>query len=213
MHVHVALAPGERLRAGTREALEALLASEPAVGAVLLPLVPEGEGWFPRTARRYVGAWDARFLHRQNWFVPLARVASRMPLPGHRAADAAPHLADLIQRGQSTVEVLAGAPDAGVDTPLARDLGAWTAWASEEGDAWGRLAARDRRFPPFLPALSWGGWARHNVLQSGRRLVEVLQARRGPDAGAWLLHATREAAWTAGCVRGFARGGRGLRDG
>lgn len=206
MHVHVALAPGERLRAGTRERLDRLFASDPDVGAALLPLVPEGDGWFPRTARRYAAAWDARFLHRQNWFVPLARVASRAPLPGHRAADAAPHLADLIQSGRARVEVL---PEGGVDTGLARDLESWTRWASEEGLAWGRLAARDARFPPFLPALSWGGWTRHNVVQSGRRLVEVLQARRSPDAGAWLLHATREAAWTAGCVRGFRHGSRG----
>ena len=198
--VHVHLAPGERLRPGAREAVERAFAADPRLGAVLLPLVPEGVGYLPRVARRYVASWDARLLHAQNWFVPFGRVASRVPLPGPLAADAAPHLADLVLGG-AKVDTL---PDTWVDTGLARDLEAWTAWWEVEGRAWGRLAARDARFPRFLPATSWPGWWRHNVLQSGRRLVECLQARKAPDLAAWLLlHATREAAWTGGCVRGL----------
>ena len=198
MHVH--LAPGESLLPGTREALEALFA-DPLVDAALLPMVPAGEGAFPRAARRYLAAWDARFLHRQNFFAPASRVAARVPLPGPRNADAAPHLAALLDQGR-----LVETAGPGVATPVAADLGAWTRWAREEGRAWGALAARDARFRGFLPALGRGAWWRHNVLQMHRRAVEVHQAVRRPAPAAWLLHATREAVWTGGCAEGFQAG-------
>jgi hypothetical protein len=199
--VHVHLAPGESLSPGTREALDALF-DDPRVGAVLLPLLPMGEGAFPRAARRYLAAWDVRFLHRQNFFAPASRVASRAALPGPRNADAAPTLAALLDVG-GRIEAL---HEGGVSTPIARDLGAWTAWAREEGRAWGALAARDARFRGFLPATTRPAWWRHNVAGAGHRLVEIHQAVKAPAPLAWLLHASREAAWTAGCVAGARAG-------
>lgn len=206
MHVH--LAPGESLLPGTREALLRRF-EDPKVGAVLLPLVPAEGGLFARSARRYLASWDARFLHPQNHFAPASRVATRVPLPGFRNADAAPHLADVLDQGMKVDTT----PDTGVVTPIAADLQAWVLWAASEGRAWGELAARDARFLGFLPATAWSGWWRHNVFQAHRRAVEVLQAARGPFVGAYLLHATREAAWTGGCVRGLreARPARGPR--
>ena len=204
MHVH--LAPGESLLPGTREALDAAFA-DPRVEAVLLPLVPEGRGLFPAAARRYLAAWDARFLHRQNFFAPASRVAARAALPGHRNADAARHLADALAHGR-LVEALPGGSGLGVSTPVARDVGAWARWAREEGRAWGRLAAEDARFRGFLPVRARRAWWRHNVAGAAHRLVEVHQAMRGPALSGWLLHATREAAWTAGCSDGFRAASR-----
>lgn len=195
MHVH--LAPGESLLPGTEEALGALFAS-PRVGAVLLPLVPAGEGAFPTAARRYLAAWDARFLHPQNFFAPATRVAARAPLPGFHNADAAPALAALLDAGGRIEALHAG----GVSTPVGRDLGTWTSWAREEGRAWGALAAKDARFRGFLPATTRPAWWRHNVLGAGHRVVEIHQAVKAPSPLAWLLHAAREAAWTAGCAAG-----------
>lgn len=205
--MHVVLAPGETLLPGTQEALrEAFL--DPGVGAVLLPLVPTGRTTFARAARRYVAAWDARFLHPMNYFVPAGRVALREPVsPGHCTAHAAPHLAALIDAG-CRVEAL---PRSGVASPVGNDLGAWVAWARREGHAWGRLAARDASFRGFLPALSKAGWLRHNVIQSHRRVIEITQALRRAAPLEIGLHLAREAAWTRGCVEGFREGSRQRR--
>lgn len=200
--MHANLAPGERLLPGTAEAAAALLARE-GVEAVLVPLAPEGDASLARAARRYVAAWDRRFVHRMNFFAPASRVLTRAPLSGWRNADAAPVLADAIARG-GLVEAL---PSSGVATPIARDLEAWRAWAAEEGAAWGALAAREPRFAPFLPVLSRAAWWRHNVLHHWRRDVEALEAVRRPDALALLLHLVREATWTGACRRAFAAGG------
>lgn len=197
--MHVVLGPGESLLPGAEESLrEAFL--DPDVAAVLLPLVPTGRSAFARAARRYAAAWDARFLHPMNFFVPAGRVALREPVsPGPCTAHAAPHLAALIDAG-CRVEAL---PRTGVASPVGDDLGAWIAWARREGHAWGRLAVRDDRFRGFLPALSRSAWARHNVLQVHRRLIEVTQALRRPAPLEILVHLSREAAWTRGCVEGF----------
>lgn len=198
--MHANLAPGETLLPGTREALATLFA-EPDVEAVLLPLVPEGDGALPRAARGYLRRWDARFVHRQNFFAPASRTVTRAPLRGWRNADAAPLLARAIDGGRR-VEAL---PGHGVATPLARDLGAWASSFRDEGRAWGRLAAQEPRFAPFLPALSRAGWWRHNVAQMPRRTIEVLEAVRTPRLLPWALHVTREAAWTGGCAQAYGR--------
>jgi hypothetical protein len=202
--VHVALAPGESLLPGTREALDGLF-EDPLVDAVLLPLVPAGEGALARAARAYLAAWDRRFLHRQNFFAPASRVASREPMPGPRNADATPRLAAALAKGL-VIEALVASGDAGgVSTPIARDLGAWVAWAREEGAAWGALAARDARFLGFIPVRSAPAWARHNVLRVAHRCGEVLEATRRVRPTVLLLHTTREAAWTGGAVRALRR--------
>lgn len=193
--MHVPLAPGERLAPEARPLLEALFA-RPEVEAVLLPVVPEGEEALARAARRYMAAWDRRFVHPQNFFAPASRVASRAPLPGYLNAEAAPILADAIASGRR-VEAL---PGVGVLSPLARDLDAWLRFHREEGRGWGRLAARAPRFARFLPATTPAAWWRHNVRESGRRVVEELEAVRRADPLPLLLHVTREAAWTGGCV-------------
>lgn len=195
--MHVQLAAGERLAPGAEQALAALF-ERPEVEAVLLPVVPEGEGALAVSARRYMAEWDRRFVHPQNFFAPASRAATRRPLPGPRNAEAAPCLADAIAGGRR-VEAL---PGAGVLSPLARDLDAWLRWHRAEGLAWGALAAREPRFAPFLPARSASGWWRHNVREAPRRVVEELESVRRPDALALLLHLTREAAWTGGCVAG-----------
>lgn len=191
------LAPGERLLPGAAEAAEALLA-EPDVAAVLVPLVPEGEHALARAARTYMRAWDRRFVHRMTFFAPGARVATREPL-GWRAAEAAPLLADAIEAGRR-VEAL---PAHGVAAPIARDLDAWARAWRDEGAAWGRLAARDARFAPFLPALSRRAWWRHNVRQLPRRVIEELEAVRAPAPAPLALHLLRESAWTGACWRAY----------
>jgi hypothetical protein len=172
------------------------LLEDPRVAAVLVPLRPTGEGALARAARRYVAAWDRRLLHRQNLFVPGARVVARAPLPGWRAADAAPELARAVDAGADVEPLPAGA----VLTPIARDLGGWIAWAREEGAAWGALAAREARFRPFVPT---EGWWIHNVARSHRRVGEAAQAMRRADPLAALLHVTREAAWSGACLRAY----------
>lgn len=196
--MHANLGPGERLGSGAGEAAAKLL-EDPRVAAVLVPLRPEGAHALARAARAYLAAWDRRFVHRQNHFLPAGRVVTRGPLPGFRSADAAHFLADAIREGRF-VEAL---PEHAVATPIARDLDAWLRAFEAEGRAWGRLAARDPRFPPFLPARSWRGWARHNLRQAPRRVIEVLEAVRRPAPLVLTLHHVREAAWTAGCVRGW----------
>lgn len=196
--MHADLAPGESLLPGTREALAALFA-QPDVEAVLLPLVPAGEAPFPRAARRYLAAWDRRFVHRQNFYAPASRCVTRAPLAGWRNADAAPLLADAIARG-ARVEAL---PRHGVATPIARDLAAWVGHFRAEGEAWGALAAREPRFAPFLPATRRRDWWRHNLRQLPRRTIEELEALRTPAPLPWALHLAREAAFTAGCVTSF----------
>ncbi len=189
MHLH--LAPGESLLPGTHEAAQRLL-DDPDVDAVLLRLVPSGTGRLARSARPYLAEWDRRFVHRMNFYAPASRVASRQPWPGHLAADAAPHLARAIDAGRRVEAVL----DGGVATPIATNLQTWLEWASAEGAQWGRLAAREPRFAPFLPALSRRGWMRHNVFHASRRAGEVLEGVRRVDPTMLLLHATREATWT-----------------
>lgn len=193
---HANLGPGESLLPGTQEAAAALLARD-EVAAVLVPLVPQGHHALARAARRYVGRWDARLVHRQTWFAPAARVVTRAPLTGHRSAEAAPLLRDAIERGH-LVEALR-AP-LGVATTIARDLDAWRAWARDEGSAWGALAARDDRFAPLLPARTPREWRRHNVRELPRRVIEALQALKRPDALALALHLSREAWWTRGAM-------------
>lgn len=195
--MEVALLPGERLLPDARDEAARLL--DEGAAFVLLRVEPEGGAALARAARAYMRAWDARFVHRQTWYAPMARVAAPAPLPGARLADVAPLLADAIARG-GRVEAVA-AP--GVVAPMARDLDAWLRAWREEGRAWGRAAARDVRVRPFLPALDRPGWWRHNVRQLGRRAIEVAEASRGPKPLGWLLHSTREAAWTGGCVAGF----------
>jgi len=170
---------------------------EADVEAVLLPLVPQGEGAFPRAARRYLAAWDRRFLHRQNFFAPATRCATRAPLAGARNADAAPVLAAAIARG-ARVEALAAA---GVATRMGDDLARWVAHFRAEGEAWGSLAAREPAYAGFLPALTRRGWWRHNLLQLPRRTIEVLEAVRSPSPLPLALHLAREAAFTAGSAR------------
>lgn len=195
--MEVALLDEERLLPGARDEAQRLL--DEGAAFVLLRVEPEGERALARAARAYMARWDARFVHRQTWYAPMARVASRAPLPGPRLADAAPLLADAIGRGER-VEAVA-AP--GVASALARDLDAWVrAWRAE-GRAWGRAAASDARMRPFLPAVDRRGWWRHNVRQMPRRAIEVAEAARGPKPLHGLLHATREAAFTGGCVAGF----------
>lgn len=189
--MNVSLAPGESLLPGTSEALDELFA-DARVEAVLLPLVPQGERALARAARRYLGAWDRRFLHAQNYFAPAARVVSRTPLPGPRNADAAPALAALLDQG-GRVEALA---THGVATRVGDDLSAWTGHFRAEGEAWGALAARDPRFSAFLPP----PWWRHNVAQLGRRVIEGAQALRSVAPLPLLLHLTRESAWSQGCT-------------
>lgn len=196
--MHVALAPGESLPDATATAARAAL-ERPGVEAVLMPLRPVGPGALPRAAARYLAAWDRRFVHRQTFFAPASRCAARAPLPGWRNADAAPVLADAIARG-AVVEALPGSP---VDTPIGRDLDAWRAWAREEGEAWGALAAREPRFLPFLPASTRPGWWRHNVAGAPSRIVEIGEAVGRVDPGVAVLHLLREAAWTGGCVAGL----------
>jgi hypothetical protein len=189
--VHVQLAPGESLPDATRAAAQAALA-DPRVAGVLLPLRPEGERALARAARRYLAAWDARFLHDMNYFAPAVRVATREALPGPRNADAAPFLADALDKGLRVVALR--------DAPVAwtlRDLSAWTAWARAEGEAWGALAARAPRFRGFLPPR----WATHNVRQLPRRVIEELQAVRSPAPLPLLLHLARESAFAHGCAQ------------
>lgn len=194
------LAPGEALAPGTADALDALFVA-PDVDAALLPLVPEGAGAWQRAARTYLARWDARFVHRMNFYAPASRTVTRAPLPGPRNADAAPALAASIDHGRR-VEAL---PAHGVVSPIARDLGTWVGAFREEGRAWGALAAREPRFAPFLPALDARGWWRHNLQQMPRRTIEVFEAVREPRALPWALHALREAAFTRGCVAGAKR--------
>lgn len=201
--MHIALAPGETLLPGTREALDALFARE-EVEAVLVPLVPRGDDALQRAARRYLAAWDRRYLHPQNFFAPACRVATRAPLAGWRNADAAPMLADALAQGRR-IEALDGeaardGPSKGVSSPLGDDLAAWIAHFRDEGSAWGALARRDARFRPYLPALSRGKWWRHNVLQAGRRTIEIIEAVRAPAPIVLLLHLARESAFGAGCA-------------
>ena len=193
------LGPGERLLPGAAEAAARAL-EDPRVEAVLLPLVPEGAGAFPTLARRYLAAWDARFVHPQTFFAPAARAVTREPVPGWRSAEAAPRLARAIDEGRR-VEAL---PGFGVASPFADDLDALLRWAREEGALWGRLAAREARFAPFLPVLDRAGWWRHNVVQVQRRVLEASEAVKRPDAPLVLLHLAREAAFTGGCVAGHA---------
>ncbi|GEM_PF-6987652 len=197
MEVHVQLAPGEALAPGARAAAEAVLA-RPEVAAALLPLRPAGDWALARAARRYLAAWDARFLHPMNFFAPAARAATREPLPGPRNADAAPFLADALDRGLR-IEALPGAP---VAAPMAADLGSWVAWARAEGEAWGRLAARAERFRGFLPP----PWAVHGLRQMPRRVIEELQAVRSPAPLPLLLHLARESAFARGCQRARTQG-------
>ncbi|HUR68270.1 MAG TPA: hypothetical protein VM370_03420 [Candidatus Thermoplasmatota archaeon] len=202
--MHLALAPGEELLPGTRERLEELF-HDARVAAVLVPLVPRGEGALQRAARRYLAAWDGRFLHPQNFFAPATRVATRSrsegadALPasaarahvaGPRNADAAPQLADALARGLRIEALRAG----GVGCDIARDLSAWSSHWRAEGAAWGARAASEPEFARFAPA----PWAKHNVAQLGRRTVEILQASRRPDPLVWLLHVTRESAYSRG---------------
>ena len=193
--MHANLAPGERLLPGAEAALRQLLA-RPEVEAVLVPLVPEGEGVLARAARRYLRAWDARFVHPQNLFAPAARVVTHAPLPGPRNGDAAPFLRDVLARG-GRIEAL---PVEGVATRIAEDLARWTGHFRAEGEAWGALAARDRELRRLLPVTTRAGWWRHNVLQCGRRTIEELEAVRSPAPLPWILHLTREAAFGAGCM-------------
>lgn len=187
--MYVALAPGESLLPGTRDAIDRI-AADPSVEAILLPLVPQGEHALARAARRYLAAWDGRFLHAQNFFAPAARIASRSALPGWRNADAAPALADALDSGRR-IEALRS-PGAGVGCDIARDLAAWSAHFASQGHAWAQVAARDPRFARFAPA----PWWRHNVWQAGRRSVEILQATRHADPLVWILHVQREAAFS-----------------
>lgn len=187
--MHVQLAPGESVSMATRAAAESALA-RPGVDAVLLPLKPRGEGRLPRAARRYLAAWDARYLHPMNFFAPAARVASREALPGPRNADAAPALEAILARG-GRIEALRDAP---VECGIADDLSTWTGWARAEGEAWGRLAAREPRFRGFLPPPP----GRHAGWQVPRRVVEELQCTRSPSPLLLLLHLLREASFSAG---------------
>jgi hypothetical protein len=187
--MHLNLAPGEDLLPGTREAVGGLLA-RPGVDAVLMPLVPQGDGILQRAARRYLAAWDGRYLHAQNFFAPATRVATRAMLPGWRNADAAPTLQEALAKGHR-VEALRE-PGLGIACGIADDLAAWGAHFAAEGAAWRALAARDARFRGFTPA----PWWRHNAAQAPHRAVELLRATRRPDPLAWALHATRESAFT-----------------
>lgn len=205
--MHANLAPGESLLPGTRAAAEALLA-EPDVAAVLVPLVPAGAGPLPRAARRYLAAWDRRFVHRQNFYAPASRCLTRAPLPGPRNADAAPFLAGAVAGG-ARVEAL---PEAGVASPVGHDLARWIAHFRSEGEGWGALASRDPSYAGFLPALRRGAWWRHNVLQVSRRTIEELEAVRSPAPLPWLLHLAREAAFTGGSVRGHGQASLGQRS-
>lgn len=193
MHAH--LLPGESLLPGTEEATRRLF-EDPRVEAVLVPLVPQGEGVLARAARRYLAAWDARFLHRQNFFAPATRVLARRPLGGARNGELAPALARILDEGRFVEALTSGG---GVAAPVADSVGAWVAWARDEGSAWGALAAREPRFAPFLPVLTRGAWWRHNVAQAPSRTVEALQAFRRPEGLPLLLHVTREAAFTGAC--------------
>lgn len=194
--MHANLAPGESLLPGAREALEAIFA-DVRIEAVLMPLMPQGEGAFPRAARRYLAAWDRRFLHRQNFFAPASRCATRAPLAGWRNADAAPALAAVLARGGR----VGALPAAGVATRIGDDLARWVAHFRAEGEAWGALAARESAYAGFLPATTRRGWWRHNVLEVGQRTIEELEAVRGPSPLPWLLHLAREAAFSDGCAR------------
>lgn len=196
--VHVALGPGETLLPGTADAVAKVL-EDARVEAVLLPIVPSGAGPLPRAARRYLRAWDARLLHAQNFFAPATRVATRAQVSGHRNADAAPALARALDEGRR-IEALR---EGGVASPVARDLGAWVAWAREEGAAWGALAARDARFARFVTAPTRGAWAKHNVWRAPRRMGEVLEATRTARLLPVVLHATREAAFTGAAGRAY----------
>lgn len=186
--MHVALAPGESLLPGTREALGKLF-EDPRVAAVLVPLVPRGERALARAARRYLDAWDARFLHTQNFFAPATRVATREACRGWRNADHAPALADAIAAGARIGALREGG---GVATRIADDLAAWSAHFRAEGRAWAVLAAREARFARFAPP----PWARHNAFQAARRVIEVLEARRAADPLVVGLHLARESAFS-----------------
>jgi hypothetical protein len=192
--VHIQLAPGEVLAPGTRALAEACLA-QPGVEAVLLPLRPAGDWALARAARRYLAAWDARFLHPMNFYAPAARAVTRVPMTGPRNADAAPYLADLLATG-ARIEALADAP---VLAPIAADLGTWTSWARAEGEAWGRAGRTDPRLRPFVD----GRWARHMVQQLPRRVIESLQATKSAAPLPLVLHLARESAFTAGVRHGL----------
>lgn len=187
--MYVQLAPGESLLPGTRDALTPFLA-DPRVEAVLVPLVPQGDHALARAARRYLAAWDARLVHSQNFFAPAARVASRHAPAGPRNAHAAPMLADALAGGKR-IEALR-VPAAGVATHIGDDLGAWSAHFRAEGRAWSELALRDPRFGGFAPP----AWARHNLVQIGRRVIEILEARRGVDPLVVGLHLARVSAFS-----------------
>lgn len=201
------LAPGETLLPGTAEAVAALL-DDPKVAGVIAPLVPQGDHALARAARRYLAAWDGRLLHDQTFYAPATRCALRhvpdtwAPHAGHvgptwRNADAAPHLADAMARGARIVALR----DGGIACRIADDLGAWNAHFRAEGAAWTELARRDPRFARFAP----DPWARHNVAQIGRRVIEVLQATKRVDPLVWTLHLARESSFTSGERRGRAQ--------
>lgn len=187
----IALAPGESLLPGTSEAIGALF-DDPRIGAILLPLVPQGAGALPRAARRYLAAWDRRFLHPQNFYAPATRVATRTAPAGWRNAEAAPQLASLLATGARIEALTEGA--LGVASGIGRDLGAWNAHFRAEGEAWGALARRDPTYARFLPPQWW----RHNLAQLGRRVIEEAQAVRSPAPLPLLLHLARESAFSAG---------------
>lgn len=183
MRVH--LGPGESFAKPSLDAARPLF-DDPSVAAVLVPLVPTGDHLLARAARRYLAAWDGRFLHPQTFFAPASRALSRDALPGFRNGDWAGPLADALTKGARVVALR----EAAVECDIGRDLDAWTAHWRAEGEAWGRAAAKDARLRPFVTT-------RAHLLRPHRRVVEALQARAG--APGVLLHLAREAAWARGC--------------
>lgn len=198
------LAPGERAAPGAEDAAARALA-DPRVAAVLVPIVPTGDGAVPRAAARLMRAWDARLLHDDTWYALGARVATSggRQVPGWRAADAAPILARALDAGERVVALRSAA----VESPVARDLDAWVAWAREEGAAWGALARREPRFARVLVATTRRAWWSHNVVHVSRRAGEAAQALRRADPAATYLHLLREATFSGAAVRAMGRRG------